>query len=265
MANRMEIIRPQNLDRFLSELKDRARALQEKVVAELAAEFKASVAAAAPRGGSEAYAQHVALRRVVGKDARFAVLVDEQARAVAELPSETVYSYRALSRKYEALPLLSVLRKYEPFPQDLLPVAVQGKQYRLVFKRVTGDEAARIREKTYAAWREIQTALIGAKVPRELLQSPGVPPATEAVEDLVFRTIRQEFGINANRKPVWLPAIAKFRSGVGLKEILKSKDALRMLSDPDYSEWSRVDTVSETTDETTIKQLDEFQRRILTT
>ena len=59
MANRMEIIRPQNLDRFLSELKDRARALQEKVVAELAAEFKASVAAAAPRGGSEAYAQHV--------------------------------------------------------------------------------------------------------------------------------------------------------------------------------------------------------------
>lgn len=261
---KVELIKPANLKAYLRSLNDRMAALKTLIVQEAAAAFLDDVKDAAQGDKSGGYAQLLKLRRirVNDKNAKFMVMVSEANKPIRHVKPEAVYYYR--SPTGANTPLLGVLKKYEPYTKAYLPLAADPKRYRLIFKLVTGDEVEEVEARLAVEFGSVVAELMTTKVdPSRILHPGNASLDTKAVENLAFRVIREEFGINANRRPVWRPAIEKFKSASRIKSLMEQGQTKKILCDVSYSGWKSIDNVKDDIPDSETKKFDDFQRKIL--
>lgn len=123
---------------------------------------------------------------------------------------------------------VQVLAKYNPWPENFLPVKVGEKDAEIIRRRYTSEEMETIRKAIIKNSRVIENGLIyagfrGIKVGKENVES------VNAYNDLEYIILRKEFGIQEKARPHWRPAIRR-----GLNAVKKiQKNFMRYLETGD--------------------------------
>ena len=193
--------------------------------------------------------------RIAKSDDGYVVVVDEKSTEVGELPQYTVFLYQARSAIVEGSPYWPVLKKYQPYAKEFVPLSPEGALV-LVSRQVTEEEYIAVTEKNDED-SELVRAYLGQfdEIATRILSSGEVPSQTQVTEDLVWSVLRRELGLREERIPCWLPVVRRYRSGTWLNSLLTEdqfnnilfKSSLRLkqveqdsVSDSDYERFQNV-------------------------
>lgn len=255
-----KIIKPKNLDRYLKTLEARGKAFK-RVVTKKAAEVLKDKIQERATSKKQDYAEHIKLKKIAGKNNALVILVDEISKTLEETKETSVIDYQAVSRAFMSSAVYSVLKKFGPYPAKYLPFKLDRRYVRLAYRTVTEKEYISIRAKAASSFDDIQKKLLKAGATVGQLSAIGaIPPETQVIEDLVFRTIRREFGERTRKVPVWIPSLKEFLAGQLL--FLDDPDLKKIMTVPSYTGYPNLGLIVKAEKEAIEKRLNKFQEKI---
>lgn len=178
----------------------------------------------------ESYADSMEMVKIVGSQ-DLAVIVSEVASEIGKV-TQAVYYYRAQNKTVETSQTYQILKRYEPYLKELLPLK-PDKRFKLIFKKISQAEM-----ETFASEQAIarylhqvlpalRNGLLGAgENPANLLTRDKVDPASLVFEDLSFTVLRKELGLRQEADPVWIPSLRDTHEQGIIKGVLKEADKI---------------------------------------
>jgi len=130
----------------------------------------------------------------------------------------------------------AVLEKYNPWTMETLPYTPTTRQARIVSRKATKGEVARVvidlKAKLSSILEELKNA--GVKDPKRAHQ---VLLGRKVTRDIGFEVVRREFGIGERHSAHWRPAITMARK-MFVTQLMKKK-YVRWLAVPSETRWRR--------------------------
>lgn len=185
------------------------------------------------------YADDILLTRI--DDNEYVIRVEEKTTVISKLDM-AVFNYKSMNKNLISSPILAILSGNGPYHKSCLPLS-PGKDFGIFFRKISPKEYANIFSEENlthfisSVFPIIKKALLGLQVPSSRILDPNkIDINTLVYEDIAFNTIRKEFGLRANKVPIWLPVIEDFRDGTILKDVLNG-----------YKEGEKIDLPHEST------------------
>lgn len=231
----------------------RAKAMMESVALEYAVQYQERVKSDAP---SEqilpGYKEAIVSAQIEGSIDSAVVVKDfRQSETIGSKNKDFSLIY-VVTDLDPPSPLFVLLDKYAPFAVDMFPVKSLPEDIRLEYRMVRAGEVRSIKNKNQQNDASVRAGLSSLGV------TPGpLPPETEVKEDMVFKIMRAEAGLNPNIAPHWrtnlLSLKRQFNVGVNIADIL---------SNPKYTGYKSLDKSENTISESEASDLEAFQKSL---
>ena len=104
---------------------------------------------------------------------------------------------------------MSILAKYNPWPMDLLPIALSLRDSDNTVKKVSTSEMQKLRRRIISSKRKIEGELKSNGLTGAEIKSDSSFVNTEVYDDIAFTVLRYEFGYQLPQIPHWRPALSK--------------------------------------------------------
>lgn len=154
-------------------------------------------------------------------------------------------------------PGATALAKYNPWTMETLPYEPTAKQARLVSRKATKGEVARVVLGLKSNMNSILEELKAAGIP-EPKRTHQVLLGRKVERDIGFEVVRREFGIGDRHNAHWRPAIGRARK-VYLDQLMKRK-FVRWLAVPSEMRWKKPSVLK--TDNRPLQFFDGFQKLV---
>lgn len=262
IENQLDI---KKLNKFMKEIIGRGNAFKRFVVHQIAREARKSIYKMAPQGDELVgdYARHLKIYLNLEKGIRYGVLYSGKEEDAKDQDSSTTVLYvRPLKRKQGRWSkIVRILNKYGPFTMDTLPVLVDKRMAKVVYRKVSEQEVDRVYEQNKRDMDKLakELALFGVKVDKSKILSKEF----DVVSDMAFRVIRKEFGIGVKKVPHWRPGLRKTKSKGIIDGILNDVRSVSSLIRADYGGWKKLGMIKRRITKADIKKTEEFQKKII--
>lgn len=228
----MEIKTKQELNSFFSKYKKEVNNTKKRILFKAASSFKERIESEA-KNQKQSYGDDLIISNIAGAN-EIVVHVKESFEKLGNI-SDAVYYYRPLNYQVQMSPLYVLLNQFAPYPKEYLPIQ-PGKDFRLIFRRVSLDELEVVMKNLSEAFPHIISSLHKLGISDSVILSHSkIDEMTLVQEDLWFNVLRKELGIRTERIPIWTKAIEDFRKGIYLKEMVKEKLDQKALNIPESS------------------------------
>lgn len=260
--------------KYASELKARMQAVRKLLVNEVATSLLNTIQEKLPPDPLfDGLRKALVVRGIEGLDeneAACAVLTRSEIakRKLRDLPSDRVLLIvQKPNRRIQPPPEeIFILRAHNPWTMDTIPFIPKADVARLVFRVVAKEEVDRTREARRKALVTVLPMLtkrgyrFTAEDRKRMMEESA---GTEAAGDLVFASLRAEFGLKGYKSaPHWRPGIREVK-GVGFaKRFFSRRDVEQALSDPDFSGWDALGEAKQTVGTKRAEDLQEFQAKV---
>lgn len=194
----------------------------------IASDFLASIK---EKAKDEHYADNLELAKIQGSD-NLAIVVSESGLKIKKVENGVFY-YRAKSKIVESSQTYLLLKTYEPYIKELLPLRVDSSKFKLVFKRISVQEYSFFTSEqaitTYLN-QELpilkKNLMLAGENPSNILNRNEIDPDLLVFEDLEFIVARKELGIRTEADPKWIPTIKEIKEPSYLNHALKSAEKI---------------------------------------
>lgn len=260
--------------KYASELKARMQAVRKLLVNEAATSLLNTIQEKLPADPLfDDLRKALVVRGVEGLDeneAAAAVITksDIAKRKLRDLPQDRVLLIvQKPNRRIQPPPEeIFILRAHNPWTMDTIPFIPKADVARLVFRIVAKEEVDRTRDLRRKALPSVLPMLAkrGFRFTDEdrkrmMAESAG----TEAAGDLVFASLRAEFGLKGYKSaPHWRPGIREVKGTGFAMKFFSRRDVEQALSDPDFSGWDALGEARQTIGTERAESLQKFQDKV---
>lgn len=234
--------------KLISEWKQRAKALQNKITYEAAQAAKKDLLGRIPNTSDLIqYRRSMEVVQVEGGpkgQVQYAVRSNPKAQQIKEIPVDTTVIYCTAKRNQRRAPAsVLILERFNPWTPDTLPFSPSSKDATLLYRKVRKQEAAKVRalrKRDKSRWSAaLQRAGIQAKrQDQQLIQN------AQVVQDTVFTAMRLEFGLGAPPKPHWMPMVKWLTDGDGGRKILNNPEIDQSMTELGFTKWKTWDKLT---------------------
>jgi hypothetical protein len=202
----------------------------------------------------------VAELRDVGGRSWWAIIA--QAKTISQREYDPKQSILTVVPRFEVdieNPLESILVEYGPWTPETLPFVPSPRQAAVVLKKATSAQTDVVRRKNISQMEAIQARMMDHDL--EFESREAVYTKLKVVQDLEIEAMRIEFGVSANSKAHWRPAI-NWGGRVGLDQLEKDKDLIRIMTDLSYKGYKLKKHAKYFLTPSELKALEKFQDKV---
>lgn len=175
------------------------------------------------------------------KDSMYAVVLNPRLSRVKKLnPQKSLIIIRAKRRLGKPDPKAFVLEKYSPWTMDTIPFMPDKRNADIINKNTSEVECLRIsseRKKDALYWKR-ELIKLGAILPKDATKLD-ISKSVKSSSDMAYEAYRMEFGLDGKKSGShWRRGVSDLIS-MGIPSIIKQKNLVRILSDPNYIDWKK--------------------------
>lgn len=156
-------------------------------------------------------------------------------------------------------PVEEILVQYGPWTPDTLPFIPSLRQAAVVIKKVNDTDSAKVKHKNLSDGNDIQALMEKHDLVYDTRLH--VYEKLKVVPDLEIEAMRLEFGLSAEGRAHWRPAI-QWGTRLGIEMMGKDKDLLRILTDLKYKGYKATHHAREYLTPSEVKALEKFQNKL---
>ena len=258
----------QNLTKMVDTLAERADVFQQYMVREVASGVQEEIRARAPNDKDlpTDYKRELEVVRVDGRDASYAIVYRGRPESAKNLDPEKTVLYITILNTSDRSPeatLFLELSRFQPFTMDTMPLEVPRDTAFVVARVVTRAETDLVRKRVQRQKSKIQRVV--DKFGRDVRSKRAFDiNSAELFNDLAFQVLRKEFGIGLSKKPHWRPSLRFVAmDDAFVKKLSTSHDSQKLWNDPNWVGWRKLGKVKSTVPESSVEDLDDFQKKII--
>jgi hypothetical protein len=159
--------------------------------------------------------------------------------------------------------IFSIMGEYGPFTLNTWPLKIPKDRAYISFRNVSKAEVKNIEERNQREANDIRLALSKTGMRVSLHDFGTVTNSLDIKKDMAFTVMRKELGIATRATPHWRPGIRTAKSGNSVNRAINDMEVQKSMSDMNYQGWKGLGMMSETVSNSDIKEIEEFQDKII--
>lgn len=178
--------------------------------------------------------------------------------------ARTVLDVKPIEKKVGRWSLIfSIMGEYGPFTLNTWPLKIPKDKAYIIFRNVSKAEVKEIEERNQREANDIRLALAATGLRVSLHDFGTARNDLDIEKDMAFTVMRKELGIATRAAPHWRPGIRTARAGNSVDRAINDKDVQKSMSDMNYQGWKGLGMMSETVSNSDIKDIEDFQDKII--